>query len=626
MRSLILLASAVVASMAHAADPHSYAETDKFVVRHVALDLGADFAAHRLSGTAELTVEQVDPAADRLVLDTRDLEISAVHLIEMSGRARVLAFKLAEPDPVLGSKLTIEFPHCCAATTQMRIRIAYRTSNEASALQWLEPVQTYGAKPYLYSQGQAIHTRSWIPLQDTPSVRVTYDARIRTPPDLVAVMSASRVDGALPAGEHAFTMKQPIPPYLIALAVGDLRFQALDNRTGVWTEPSRLQTAAREFEDLPRMLEAGEEMAGPYRWDRYDLLVMPRAFAFGGMENPRLSFISPSVIAGDRSLVAVIVHELAHSWSGNLVTNATWDDFWLNEGFTTYLEHRLIEKLYGERRAEMEGAIAYEELLRTIRDLTDEGRPGDTALQLKLAGRSPDEGISDVAYQKGRWFVSFLEERFGRPAFDAFLRAYFDAHAFQSIDTETFRAWLLEYLERPGAPAMTAEEIDAWIYRPGLPATMPKVATGVFAPVDKVAVDWQSGRIATDALPAKDWIPMEWVRFLDEQPADLEHEKLAELRATYGLGADGNAEIALSWLELVIRTGYEPAYPDLERFLLDTGRWRLVESLFSELSRTESGRALGERIYAKAKPGYHASIRQAVERLLYPEPGRATAQ
>lgn len=626
MRALILVATAAVTSMAHAADPHSYAETDKFVVRHVALDLGTDFEAHRLAGTAELTVEQLDPAADRLVLDTRDLEISAVHLIEMSGRARVLAFKLAEPDPVLGSKLTIEFPHCCAATTQMRIRIAYRTSNEASALQWLEPVQTYGAKPYLYSQGQAIHTRSWIPLQDTPSVRVTYDARIRTPPDLVAVMSASRVDGALPAGEHAFTMKQPIPPYLIALAVGDLRFQALDNRTGVWTEPSRLQTAAREFEDLPRMLEAGEEMAGPYRWDRYDLLVMPRAFAFGGMENPRLSFISPSVIAGDRSLVAVIVHELAHSWSGNLVTNATWDDFWLNEGFTTYLEHRLIEKLYGERRAEMEGAIAYEELLRTIRDLTDEGRPGDTALQLKLAGRSPDEGISDVAYQKGRWFVSFLEERFGRPAFDAFLRAYFDAHAFQSIDTETFRAWLLEYLERPGAPAMTAEEIDAWIYRPGLPATMPKVATGVFAPVDKVAVDWQSGRIATDALPAKDWIPMEWVRFLDEQPADLEHEKLAELRATYGLGADGNAEIALSWLELVIRTGYEPAYPDLERFLLDTGRWRLVESLFSELSRTESGRALGERIYAKAKPGYHASIRQAVERLLYPEPGRATAQ
>jgi leukotriene-A4 hydrolase len=626
MRTPILLTCVALATIAHASDPHSYAETDKFVVRHVALDLRTDFEAHRLAGTAELTVEQVDPAADRLVLDTRDLEISAVHLVEASGRAKVLAFKLAEADPVLGSKLSIEFPHCCAATSQMRVRIAYRTSSEATALQWLEPSQTFGAKPYLYSQGQAIHTRSWIPLQDTPSVRVTYDARIRTPPDLVAVMSASRVEGALPAGEYAFAMKQPIPPYLIALAVGDLRFQALGDRTGVWTEPSRLAAAAHEFADLPRMLDAGEQMAGPYRWDRYDLLVMPRAFAFGGMENPRLSFISPSTVAGDRSLVAVIVHELAHSWSGNLVTNATWDDFWLNEGFTTYLEHRLIEKLYGERRADMEGAIAYEELVRTIKDLTDDGRPEDTALHLSLSGRNPDEGISDVAYQKGRWFVSFLEERFGRPAFDAFLREYFDAHVFRSIDTATFRAWLLEYLERPGAPAVTAYEIDAWIYQPGLPATMPKVATGVFASVDKAASDWRAGRIATEVLPTKDWIPMEWVRFLDQQPADLEDEKLAELRSAYGLGADGNAEIALSWLELVIRTGYEPAYPDLERFLLGTGRWRLVETLFSELSRTESGRALGERIYAKAKPGYHASIRQAVERLLYPEPGRAATQ
>ncbi len=385
-----------------AGDPHSYAETDKFIVRHVAIDLRADFEAHRLEGTAELTVEQVDPNADTLTLDTRDLEIGAIHLVEMSGQAKVLAFKVAEPDPILGSKLSIEFPHCCAATSQMRIRIAYRTSNEASALQWLAPSQTYDAKPYLYSQGQAIHTRSWIPLQDTPSVRVTYEARIRTPPDLVAVMSAARVgDGGGPAGEYRFEMKQRIPSYLIALAVGDLKFQAVGDRTGVWTEPSRLAAAAYEFADLPRMLEAGERMAGPYRWDRYDLLVMPRAFAYGGMENPRLSFISPSTVAGDRSLVSVIVHELAHSWSGNLVTNSTWDDFWLNEGFTSYLERRLVEALYGERRARMEDAIAYEELVQTIKDLEADGHPADSALHLDLAGRDPNEGTSDVAYQKG---------------------------------------------------------------------------------------------------------------------------------------------------------------------------------------------------------------------------------
>ncbi|HEU4517341.1 MAG TPA: leukotriene A4 hydrolase C-terminal domain-containing protein, partial [Steroidobacteraceae bacterium] len=284
------------------------------------------------------------------------------------------------------------------------------------------------------------------------------------------------------------------------------------------------------------------------------------------------------------------------------------------------------EVLYGERRAGMEDAIAYEELVQTIKDLAADGHPGDSALHLKLAGRDPNEGTSDVAYQKGRWFLGFLEERFGRKAFDAFLREYFDAHAFKSIDTATFRAWLLDYLERPEAPAVSAAEIDAWLYEPGLPPTMPKVAQGVFASVDDAAVGWRAGRIATDALPVKDWIPQEWVRFLDEQPADLEDGQLADLRSTFRLGADGNAEIALSWFELVVRTGYEPAYGDLERFLLQTGRWRLVETLFRELSRTEEGRALGKRIYSKAKPGYHRSIRDAVERLLFPDAGNAVAQ
>jgi leukotriene-A4 hydrolase len=621
MKKLIaMVAMAALSATAAAKDPHSHSDPARFLVRHVDLDLRADFDARRLEGTAELTVEQVDPAASELVLDTNGLEIRTVHLIEMSGRAKVLAFKLGDPDPILGSRLTIEFPHCCAATSEMRIRIDYRTSNEAAALQWLEPAQTSGPHPFMYTQGQAILARSWIPIQDSPGIRMTYSARIRTPPALAAVMSAARVvDPVATPGEHRFEMKQPIPAYLIALAIGDLAFQPLGERVGVWAEPTRLAAAANELADLQRMLETGERMAGPYRWDRYDVLIMPRAFAYGGMENPRISFVSPSIIAGDRSLVSTVVHELAHSWSGNLVTNATWNDFWLNEGFTSYLERRLVETLYGERRAAMEDAIAYEGLVQTIADLEAAGFGRDTDLKLDLAGRDPNEGTSDVAYDKGARFLRFLESRFGRPAFDAFLRDYFDAHAFRSMTTEAFRAELLARLEKPGAPRITVEEIDAWIYGPGLPPNLVAVPQGVFGSVDRAAADWRAGNIATADLPVKDWVPQEWVRFLDQQPADLADGKLSDLRSTFRLGAEGNAEIALSWLQLVIRAGYEPAYPDLEKFLLATGRWRLVETLFRELARTEAGVALGREIYAKAKPGYHASIRGAVERLLYPQ-------
>jgi hypothetical protein len=284
-----------------------------------------------------------------------------------------------------------------------------------------------------------------------------------------------------------------------------------------------------------------------------------------------------------------------------------------------------MEVLYGKRRADMEDSIAYEGLVQTIADLEAAGLGKDTDLKLDLAGRDPNEGTSDVAYDKGARFLRFLESRFGRPEFDAFLREYFDAHAFQSMTTEAFRAELLARLEKPDAPRISAGEIDAWIYGPGLPPTLVAVPQGVFEFVDRAAADWRAGKIETGDLPVKDWVPQEWVRFLDQQPADIPHAKLDELRSTFRLGADGNAEIALSWLQLVIRASYSPAYLDLEKFLLATGRWRLVETLFRDLARAETGIALGRQIYAKAKPGYHASIRQAVERLLYPQAGSAAS-
>jgi leukotriene-A4 hydrolase len=373
-------------------DVHSYANPHEIRVRHVDLDLEVRFDERVLRGSAMLGVERRRPEASSLRLDTRDLEVESV---EASDGERWLAveFSLGAADAILGSPLTIALPPGAD-----RVRIAYATRPGASGLQWLSPEQTAGRRrPFLFSQSQAIHARSWIPLQDTPAVRITYGARVRTPADLMAVMSAAGNSTGERGGAYRFAMPQPIPAYLLAIAVGDLGFARLGPRTGVYAERPVVDAAAAEFDDIERMMDAAERLYGPYRWDRYDILVLPPSFPFGGMENPRLTFATPTVLAGDKSLVSLVAHELAHSWSGNLVTNATWSDFWLNEGFTTYIERRLVEEVYGRERSEMEAVLGRQDLEDEIARLPDR----DEILHIDLAGRDPDDGATRLPYEKG---------------------------------------------------------------------------------------------------------------------------------------------------------------------------------------------------------------------------------
>jgi hypothetical protein len=405
-------------------------------------------------------------------------------------------------------------------------------------------------------------------------------------------------------GWFTFRMPQAIPSYLIALAVGRLEYRELGPRTAIYAEPPRVDAAAREFADTEAMLEACERLFGPYRWERYDMLVLPPAFPYGGMENPRLTFLTPTIIAGDRSLVALIAHELAHSWSGNLVTNATWRDFWLNEGFTVFLERRIVEALYGERRRAMEDVLGLQSLRRDLAALP----PRDQILAIDLRGRDPDDGFSEVPYEKGRLFLGWLEARVGREALERFLRGYFDAFAFRSVTTEQF----IDYLERellaarPGA--VSRVELDAWVHAPGLPdfAVLPQ--SEAFAPIDAARAAFVAGRLAAADLPAQSWTPFEWLHFLDNLPARLNLDQLAALDARFGLTAAGNAEIAHSWLRVAIRAGYEPARPRLVEYLTTVGRRKLIKPLYEELMRTPQGARLAREIYAQARSGYHPIV------------------
>ncbi|HJU83323.1 MAG TPA: M1 family metallopeptidase [Holophagaceae bacterium] len=589
------------ATWAAPADPHSFANAAEVVVRHVDLDLTVDFGKKELSGAVTLRLSRIKPGADTVVLDTRDLAIGKAEASADGKTWTPTTFKLGDTDKVLGAPLRVSLPK--GAT---RLRIHYRTTPGAGGLQWLEPAMTAGKKlPFLFSQSESIYARTWIPLQDSPAVRVTYNARIRTPKTVRAVMSADQKLGGPRTGDYRFRMEKPIPSYLIALAVGDLDFQPLGQRSGVFAEPSVLPKAAKELEDTEKMIAATEKLYGPYRWGRYDILVLPPSFPYGGMENPRLTFATPTILAGDKSLVSLISHELAHSWSGNLVTNAGWADVWLNEGFTTYVERRIVEAVYGREQADMQATLGRQTLDRLLATLP----AGDTVLNLKLDGREPDDSLTEIPYEKGSLFLRTLEEKVGRARFDAFLRGYFDHFAFHSIHTADFEAYLKAHLDSGDMP------VQAWIHEPGLPAGAAVPHAPAFDKVDgEIAAFLKDGK--AESLPGKAWCTQEWLHFLRGLPADLSLDQMKALDAAWHLTDTGNAEVAHVWLLTAIRRGYEPANDRLAAYLIEIGRRKLITPLYAELAKTPEGKARALAIYAKARPGYHPLAQGSVDRLL----------
>ncbi|MDR0184136.1 M1 family metallopeptidase [Lysobacter arvi] len=587
-------------------DEYSFAEPDKVRIDDLALELKVDFDQRQLGGSATYTLEWLDPKATQLVLDTRDLTIEKVVGERSDGKWEDLKFALGDKDKVLGSKLTIEAPQ-----RNPRIRVTYRTSPDASGLQWLTPEMTQGKKtPFMFSQSQQIHARSWVPLQDTPRVRFTYTAHVTAPQDAMVLMSADNDPKATRDGDYSFKMPQKIPSYLLAIAAGDLVFQPISERAGVWAEPGMVKKAADEFVDTDRMMQTAERLYGPYRWERYDILVLPPSFPYGGMENPRLTFATPTVIVGDKSLVSLVAHELAHSWSGNLVTFSTPKDSWLNEGFTSYVENRIVEDLYGKEAADMEKVISRNELAAEYKELDPKLqvlalRPGTLA--------DPDGQSSSTVYTKGAWFLQFLEERFGREAFDPFLKEYFNHFAFQSIPTTKFIEYAKANLLDKYPGKVTEAELDQWIYEPGVPDTAPRTASPRFDAVDAARKAWLDG----GTLPAKDvtakWSTQEWVHFIDAMPETLKPGQLAALDAAFHFTGTPNGEIAQRWYPLAVRSGYTQANQAAAEFIARVGRRKLIMPTYAELVKTPEGLKLAESTFAKARAGYHPITTQSVE-------------
>lgn len=595
------------AKVESARDYHSYANAEQLQVKDVALDLDVLFDRKVLKGSVVLEIERKGEGAAELKLDTRDLVIERAEISSDGKEFKPTKHVLGAADKILGAELNI------AVEKDTRfVKVVYETSPQATALQWLDPPQTAGKKhPFLFTQSQAIHARSWIPLQDSPSVRVTYSAKIRTPKELLAVMSATN-DPNKRGGEYSFEMKQPIPPYLIALAVGDIGFKSLGPRTGVYAEVSVVSRAASEFEDVEKMMAAVEELYGPYRWERYDILVLPPSFPYGGMENPRLTFVTPVLLAGDKSLVSTVAHELAHSWSGNLVTNATWNDFWLNEGFTTYLTYRIQEKVYGRERSEMEAVLGRQELEETLKELEDR----DEILNIQLKGRDPEEGSNDIPYEKGALFLRHLEETFGREKFDAFLKSYFDNFAFKSILTSDFEAYLQKHLLDQNPELAAKVPVTDWIHKPGLPASAPRAVSDAFSKVEKQADAWLKEGRKLETLETEKWSHAEWMHFLRYLPTDLSSERMAELDAAFKFTNTGNQVALGQWLVMCVRSKYKPGMDKLESYLGNIGRRILIKPIYQELCKTPEGKERARKIYEKVRPSYHPIAQATIDSIL----------
>ncbi len=592
---------------------HSFSNIEEIHTTHLHLDLTVDFTTKKLSGVARHKME--NQGTNQAIFDVKGLKIHKVTTGD-SENEKSRDFKIGPgiKNTILGQPLIVNIDKNTSF-----VNIYYETTEESEALDWLDSALTSSKnKPFLYTQGQAILTRTWIPIQDAPSNRITYSADLKVPSDLLAVMSASNPKEKNTEGNYHFDMKQPIPCYLIALAVGDLVYGDLGNQTGVYCEPELLDASKYEFEDLPNMMKAAEKLYGKYAWEQYDLLILPYSFPFGGMENPRLTFANPTLLAGDRSLVSVIAHELAHSWSGNLVTNETWNDFWLNEGFTVYFENRIMEEIIGKRGADNLALIEFFELREELERIENSGHPEDAHLFLDLDGRDPDDGMTDVAYVKGAFFLKTLESKVGRDKMDVFLTSYFNHFKFTSVNTQKFVSYLEKELLQKYNIDFNYEE---WIYQPGIPKSCIDLKSDGFESVKEMSSAFVNDEIAEkwENLPfnkRSDYSVQEWLTFIRHLPSDIDNEKMKILDKNLAFSEWTNAEIQFEWFMKSISSNYSPAYPYLKSFLEKIGRRKFILPLYEALYKNENTRKKGLDWFNEFKKNYHAVSSNSIAKAL----------
>ncbi len=592
-------------------DYHSFSNTEDVYTEHIHLDLEIDFEHKNISGVARHKISK--HSVNEIIFDSKALEI--IKITTGKELEKDADFELGEKDELLGQALKVQI----SPETEF-VNIYYTTTDKCEAIEWLPAELTSGKEePFLYTQGQAILTRSWIPLQDSPSIRITYSADVKTKRNVLILMSASNPTEKNAEGIYHFEMNQKIPSYLIAIAAGDLIYTPINSMCGFYSEKELTEACTYEFGDLPKMIDAASNLYGPYLWGKYDIIVLPYSFPFGGMENPRLTFANPTLLTGDRSSTSVIAHELAHSWSGNLVTNSTWNDFWLNEGFTVYFENRIMEEIYGKETADILATIEYQDLITSIGEIEKSEFPEDSKLKLELNDRDPDAGMTDIAYVKGALFLRSIEQEVGRKKLDSFLNQYFIDHAFESITTEDFTKDLKEKLLSPNNSNFNYK---VWIYESGIPEDHVKIHSKRLDNMISIAQKCNNGEpiFKNEFLDVKrsDRITQEWLTFIRNLDSHLPIKKMKEIDDHFLFSTEANAIIKSDWFKLVANTEYKDAYPAMSEYLQLIGRRWLIEGIYNNLMNSKStfNYEFAQNTFEKSKNNYHFVTRSSIQKIL----------
>ncbi|XP_319027.5 leukotriene A-4 hydrolase isoform X1 [Anopheles gambiae] len=588
-------------------DPSSYSNAQELIIRHVDLDWTVNFDKSTISGTATLHFKLTKKDLEEVFLDVSDLTVSSVAAKSNAGEVP-LDFDIGGTIENIGSKLTIYLP--TKTNDELTLVIAYETSPKASALQWLTPEQTFGKKhPYLFSQCQAIHARSILPCQDTPAVKFTYNATLRHPKEVTGLMSAIKVDSE--PGVSKFQQKTPIPSYLLAIVVGALVSKPIGPISSVWAEQEQIDEAAEEFSQTADFIAKAEEICGPYVWERYDLLVMPPSFPFGGMENPCLTFVTPTLLAGDKSLATVVAHEIAHSWTGNLVTNRNFEHFWLNEGFTVFVEGKIVGRLSGNASRDFHALHGLSELSDCIKtQLAD--TPELTKLVVDLSECGPDDAFSTVPYIKGSTFLRYLEDLLGGPSkFEPFFRAYLDRFKYQSVLTNDFKQMLYEWFREDPNNEVLLERInwDLWLFGEGMPPVIPSYDRSMLEACLAHATLWAENDLDTiknSPLVKQSLVSVQLIEFLAQllekkKIVDLTAEKVALLGETYGFSTTKNAELRFRFVRLFIRARLIEKMDEILAFANSNFRMKFVRPVYKELGAWPQARPIAIENYNRVK-------------------------